>query len=417
MSLFDSILIALAVLALLSIVFEEVIHINKAKTTLFIGCLTWLMLFVAADDESHQELVSHALNENLLEIASLWLFLMSTMTFVAYLNAKGLIQAAVQKVFPEQLTVKGLLILVALFSLLLSAICDNVTATLVSLGLVQAFNLETKDRLKMAALVVFAVNSGGVALITGDVTTLMIFLAGHVTMADLLFLLIPSVVSVLLLATVFSFGCTGRVHTQPVELSFTRVDISIATIFFSTIICTMVFNVLFGVPPVLTFLMGLSLMFLVGRVSSTDTEQTRILEYIRQIEYDTLLFFLGILLIVGMLQEIHVLSKLAEFYLQLAPEYANYLAGVGSALLDNVPLTAALLKAAPALDERNWLGLTYAVGVGGSLLIIGSAAGIIVMSKLEGMTFGRYLRYLPALLLAYSCGYGLTLLLAGFVTG
>ncbi|BFM05859.1 sodium:proton antiporter NhaD [Halioxenophilus aromaticivorans] len=417
MSVVHLLLIGLAILALLSIVFEEVIHVNKAKSTLFIGCFSWLILFFTAGSAEHQVDVGHALNENLLEIASLWLFLMSTMTFVAYLNAKGMIQSVVQTIFPQELSVRRLLFLVALFSLVLSAICDNVTATLVSLGLINAFNVPRDIKFKMAALVVFAVNSGGVALITGDVTTLMIFLAGHVSMVELVTLLIPSMLAVAILALLFAIGTSGRVSTTPVEFNFTRVDITITVIFFATILCTMLFNILFKVPPVLTFLTGLSLMFLVGRVSSTDTEQTKILEYIRQIEYDTLLFFLGILLIVGMLQEIHVLQQLAQWYMAIAPEYANYIAGVISALLDNVPLTAALLKANPTLSDQNWLGLTYAVGVGGSLLIIGSAAGIIVMSKVEGLSFGRYLRYLPALLIAYTSGYGLTLFLSGVFFG
>ena len=183
-------------------------------------------------------------------------------------------------------------------------------------------------------------------------------------------------------------------------------------IFFATIICTMLFNLLFSVPPVLTFLTGLSVMFLVGRTASTDNEQTKILEYIRQIEYDTLLFFLGILLLVGMLKEIGVLMTVADIYAQFDPRYSNFVAGAASALLDNVPLTSALLKASPLLSRADWLGLTYAVGVGGSLLAIGSAAGIIAMSKVQGLTFGNYLRYFPALIVAYSSGYVVTLLLA-----
>ncbi|MGS0729638.1 sodium:proton antiporter, partial [Shewanella sp. 0m-11] len=135
-------LISLAVLALLSIVFEEITHLNKAKTTLFFGCISWIALFMAAGDPTHEKIIEHQLNENLLEIATLWLFLMSTMTFVAYLNAKGMIQILVQKLFPQRVSVRLLMIQVALFSLVLSAICDNVTATLVSLGLLTTFKLE-----------------------------------------------------------------------------------------------------------------------------------------------------------------------------------------------------------------------------------------------------------------------------------
>lgn len=403
-------LIILALIALLCIIFEDWFRINKAKSALFFGCFSWLCLFVQG--EGGQEHVNRQLDENLLEIATLWLFLMSTMTFVAYLNAKGMIQTAVRKVFPSEVSVRVLLFQVAFFALFLSAICDNVTATLVSLGLVQAFNLDTKTKLKMATLVVFAVNSGGVSLITGDVTTLMIFLAGHVSMSQLLSLLVPASTGVIILAVLLSLNLSGRITLEPVKGSFQTADIIIAAVFFGTIVSTMLLNVLYGVPPVLTFLTGLSVMFLVGINTRSEKEELKILEYIRQIEYETLLFFLGVLLLVGMLKEIGVLTTLTSIYAQLSPAVANYSAGIFSSLLDNVPLTAALLKANPELTLSEWLGLTYAVGVGGSLLAIGSAAGILAMSKVQGLTFMAYLRFLPALLVAYSAGYLVTIWLS-----
>lgn len=380
-------LISLAVLALLSIIFEEVTHLNKTKTTLFFGCISWVVLFISAGDAGHEKLIEAELNENLLEIASLWLFLMSTMTFVAYLNAKGMIQILVHKLFPQRVSVRLLMIQVAFFSLVLSAICDNVTATLVSLGLLTTFKLDSQVRRRMAVLIIFAVNSGGVSLITGDVTTLMIFLGGHVQMSELMMLFIPASVSVMLLAVLFSLKAEGHVSTTPIKRDFQKVDAVIAIIFFSTIVATMALNVLFGIPPVLTFLTGLSIMFLVGHTSRTNKEELQILEYIRQVEYDTLLFFLGILLLVGMLKEIGTLDLLTQVYAQFDPNISNFVAGMGSALLDNVPLTAALLKADPLLNTPEWLGLTYSVGVGGSLLVIGSASGIIAMSKVKELTF------------------------------
>ncbi|AUD59569.1 MAG: sodium:proton antiporter NhaD [Gammaproteobacteria bacterium] len=408
----NTFLIILAVLALLSIIFEEVTHLNKAKTTLFFGCISWVALFMAAGEPAHEKLVAHQLNENLLEIATLWLFLMSTMTFVAYLNAKGMIQIMVQKLFPQKVSVRMLMIQVALFALVLSAFCDNVTATLVSLGLLTTFKLDKQMRRRMAVLIIFAVNSGGVALITGDVTTLMIFLGGHVHMSELLMLFIPSAVSVILLATLFSLKAEGVVSTTPIKHTYQTVDVMIALVFFCTILMTMLLNILFGIPPVLTFLTGLSIMFLIGHTTRSDKEEIKILEYIRQVEYDTLLFFLGILLLVGMLKEIGTLDMLTEAYTMFNPNISNFVTGMGSALIDNVPLTAALLKASPVLNTPEWLGLTYSVGVGGSLLIIGSASGIVAMSKVKELTFVSYLKYVPALFLCYSVGYALTLFLA-----
>jgi Na+/H+ antiporter NhaD/arsenite permease-like protein len=408
-------LIGFAVLALLGVMFEEVIHINKAKTTLFFGSLSWLVMFMFAGSEELQEHILEKLDHNLLEIATLWLFLMATMTFVAYLNAKGIVQSVVQKLCPAQMTKRNLMLMVALFAMTLSMVCDNVTATLVTLGLVHAFDVDQRTRIKLAVLVVFAVNSGGVALITGDVTTLMIFLSGNVTMPQLLLLWIPAIVGVLVLASLMFPGVSGMVTTEKSTKVFTGMDWAIVGTFFSTIACTMLFNFFFHVPPVLTFLVGLSIMFLIGQFMHMADDEIKILEYVRQIEYETLLFFLGILLLVGMLKEIGTLDLLTNFYTQIAPQYANYIMGLFSALIDNVPLTAALLKSEPVLKTPEWLALTYGVGVGGSLLAIGSAAGIIAMSKVKGLTFGAFLRYTPLVLIAYTVGYLVAYTLANAV--
>ncbi|MBV7314272.1 sodium:proton antiporter NhaD [Shewanella sp. NIFS-20-20] len=415
--MFNLFLISLAVLALISIITEEITHINKAKTTLFLGCIAWISLFIDASLQGHSQQISHELDENLLEIATLWLFLMSTMTFVAYLNAKGLIQVLIAKIFPAQLSVRKLMLMIAIFALVLSAICDNVTATLVSIGLLTSFKLHWRMRRRISVLIIFAVNSGGVALITGDVTTLMIFLDGHLSMSQLTVLFVPAITSVALLALLFSRNASGMVHTTAVNRQYSGVDLLIAAIFALTIAMTMVLNVWFAIPPVLTFLCGLSVMFLLGQLNHSDSEEIKILEYVRQIEFDTLLFFLGILLLVGMLKQIGSLDVLAQIYSQYSPHLSNYFTGIVSAFLDNVPMTAALLKAQPLLSTPDWLGLTYAVGVGGSLLVVGSAAGIIAMSRVKELTFTSYLKYLPSLLLCYSLGYGLTLLMADWLYG
>ena len=130
-----------------------------------------------------------------------------------------------------------------------------------------------------------------------------------------------------------------------------------------------------------------------------------ILDYVRRIEFDTLLFFLGVLLLVGMLKELGVLAYFPELYQYMPAMAANFVVGLLSALFDNVPLTAALLKSGISMDLREWLTLTYAVGVGGSLLAIGSAAGVVAMSKVESLTFGAYLRFSGYLLVAYSIGF------------
>ncbi|MBS3796879.1 sodium:proton antiporter NhaD [Pseudoalteromonas sp. BDTF-M6] len=403
----SALILTLIAVAFVLIVVEDVIHVNKAKTTLFFGTLCWIILFISPLHGHSLDHIKHELNENILEIATLWLFLMAAMTFVAYLNSKGFIQNLVQRVLPSKISERKLMFLIAGFAFLFSSISDNITATLVSLAVVMSLKLDGRKLVKYATLIIFAVNSGGVSLITGDVTTLMIFLADKVTIGNLLLLIAPAAFSVLVLATLLSMKMRGTVtfslgERKPIE----KTDITIAAIFLSTIVGTLTMSVMFQITPLLTFLFGLSLMFLTAQFLMRKKDVNKqIIDYIREIEYDTLLFFVGVLLLVGALKEVGVLAQFTHLYEVLAPSQANYLMGLLSAAVDNVPLTAALLKADIHMDTQNWLAFTYATGVGGSMLVIGSAAGIIAMSKVRDLTFGSYLRNSFYLLIAYSVGY------------
>ncbi|MFI8690909.1 sodium:proton antiporter NhaD [Stutzerimonas chloritidismutans] len=399
------VLIALAVAALLGVVLEEITHVNKAKVTLFFGTLAWLLLFIFTPVGEARETVLESLNENIAEIAGLWIFLVAAMTFVAYLNKKGMIENLIYLVLPKRISERALLFLTATFCFVFSSLADNITATLVSITLILSLQLDRAKTIKFATLVVFSVNSGGVALITGDVTTLMIFLAGKVAILQLLALAVPAFIAVMVLAAMLSIGMKGEVAVQGHRNDVRGVDVAIALIFLCTILSTIVGNFLFQIPPVLTFLAGLSVMFLVARFFSDDNDSDPILEYVRQVEFETLFFFLGILLLVGMLKEIRVLDGLVHIYDQVPAVMANYLMGVMSAAIDNVPLTAALLKSGLEMGVAEWMVLTYAVGVGGSLLVIGSASGIVAMSKVPGLTFGSYLRYMLYLFIAFNIGF------------
>lgn len=403
----SGVILTLVSLAFILIVIEDIIHVNKAKTTMFFGTLSWIIIFVTPLDGLSSEALKHKLDHNILEIATLWLFLMAAMTFVAYLNSKGFIQNLVHRVMPAQISERKLMFLVGIFAFIFSSISDNITATLISLAVIMSLKLDAKKRIKYATLIIFAVNSGGVSLITGDVTTLMIFLADKVSISHLLLLIVPAAISVLFLAGMLSIGMNGMLTFEKVQAkAIEKTDIAIATIFLSTILGTLLLSALYRVPPVLSFLFGLSLMFLVAQFLMRKKDVNRkIIDYIREIEYDTLLFFVGVLLLVGALKEIGVLAQFTTLYQHIAPTYANYLMGIMSALIDNVPLTAALLKADITMNARQWLAFTYATGVGGSMLIIGSAAGIIAMSKVKELTFTSYLRMSLYLLIAYTIGY------------
>lgn len=406
-------LVAIAILALLGVILEEKIHVNKAKVTLFLGSIAWMLLFLNAAGSPEGEHTREGFAENLGEISSLWIFLMAAMTFVAYLNKKGVVESLVYLILPKSISERSLLFLVGTFCFFFSSLADNITATLVSMTLILSLKMPVEKTLRFCVMAIFAVNSGGVALITGDVTTLMIFLAGKVTIGDLLILSIPAYIAVLFLGILLARPLKGQVQIEGKASAVKPVEIGIGILFLFTIISTIFLNAFYSIPPVLTFLLGLSAMFLIARFFDEDDDREPILEYIRTIEFETLLFFLGILLLVGMLKEIGVLASLGSIYTHVPASIANYLVGLLSATIDNVPLTAALLKTGLEISRGDWLALTYAVGVGGASLVIGSAAGIVAMSKYKELTFMTYLKFLPFLLTAYTLGYGGALFFSG----
>lgn len=399
-----TIILILVIISFIMIITEDLIHINKAKSTLFFGTLCWILAFIFPINDSNSVHTNHQLNENLLEIATLWLFLMSAMTFVAYLNSKGFISALVQRLLPKSISERGLMFVIAIFAFVFSSFADNVTATLVAITVIMNLQFEIKKRLKYATLIIFSVNSGGVSLITGDVTTLMIFLENKVTITNLLILIIPSFIGVLALAGLLSLKLSGTIYLPQTRLKIEKGDIIIASIFLLTISATLLLNVFYHIPPVLSFLFGLSVMFLVANKLVNKNNQD-VLHYIREVEFDALLFFLGVLLLVGILKETGVLNGFTQLYQILPPLQVNYIIGFMSSVIDNVPLTAALLKADVEMEVTEWLLLTYATGVGGSILVIGSAAGIIAMSKLKELSFISYFRNIGYLAIAYTVGY------------
>lgn len=402
---------ACAASAFLFILFEDLWKISKAKSTLFFGCVAWLAMYVGSAPEQRPAITA-SFNGNILEIASLWLFLMSSMTFVAYINRRGLIHALMRSVLPEKMSTRNLFYAVTLFSFLVSLLCDNATTALVVSSVIVPLELDGRKRLNFATSIIFAVTAGGVALITGDVTTIMIFMAGKVQMPNLLLLGVAAFVAVCVLALLLARIMDGEVDltkSYSHKFDYNPIDLLIAALFFATIVLTMLLNLFCAVPPVLSFLFGLSVMLLVGSYRGGDKIR-HMLDYIREIEIDSLLFFLGVLLVVGMLERISVLDSIAEIYSLMPSSLATWLIGLVSALVGNIPLTAAVLKAGIVMSEHGWLQLVYAVVMGGTLVITGSAAGIVTMGKLKGLTMAAYFRNFAYLLLAYSVGFGVVML-------
>jgi len=398
---------SLGVMAFLAIALEEQLHLQKWKSSMVFGLGAWVLLFVEGHSlgEETFTLVEYNFDETVLEIAKLWLFLISAMSFIAYLDKRGFIGNAIVEILPKEISMKAFLGVMMGFTFIFSGVADNLTATLVSLSIILSVmkKSESNDLLKMGVAIVFAANAGGLPLITGDVTTLMVFHAGKIEMDKLLILYIPALTTTSLLFLVLQWGMKGKMQIQKGEEKLSSTDTKIAVLFGVTIIGILLGHIYYNLPPVLVFLFGLSVMFVfVAHENRWKKTEIQMLDYIRHMEFDTLFFFLGVLLIVGAVKEVGLLENVAIFYDKLDPTLASTIVGMISAVVDNIPITAALLKSKLSISQQDYMVLTYAVGIGGSILSIGSAAGVVAMSKLGGvMTFGSYLKYAPIIFFIY----------------
>lgn len=384
---------------------------------MFFGLLAWILLLIEGHYKGKEAFIKmeHAFNEYVLEISMLWLFLICAMTFVAYLDKRKWIEKAVMKALPEQMSEKKFLFIMAAFTFLFSGVADNLTATLVALSIVLVVMKGTNIDIliRFSVMIIFAANAGGLPLITGDVTTLMIFVAGKIHMVELLRLYVPALITSFVLYFYLARGLSGKITIQKDSSVLNPLDTKIAVIFIMTIAAILAGHVAFHLPPMLVFLTGLSVMFLVIAHDKIKTKnEVKVLEYVQHVEFDALFFFLGVLLLVGALKEVELLGKLALLYEIMDPTLATFFIGLLSAIVDNIPITAAMLKANLPLDEVGWMLLTYAVGIGGSILVIGSAAGVVAMSKIKGLTFGAYLKYTPVIFMVYVLGLGITYIVA-----
>jgi len=416
-SLIQVLVLGLSLVGFAFIIFEEKLSLEKFKSALFFGAFAWIFILVDAHLAGKEvfHLAENEFNHVILEVAMLWLFLISAMTFVAYLDKRGFISLFVLKKLPTQMTDKNFMFLLGGFTFLISGVADNLTATLVALTIMlkvmEKSNITSK--IKVSVYVIFAANAGGLPLITGDITTLMIFIAGKIQMFDLLKLYVPAVISTLILFFFLSKGMDEKKVLVRDNSQINELDKKIAIIFGFTIIAILLGHVLFHLPPVLTFLAGLSLMFIIiAHEKIKSKSEMNVLDYIRHIEFDALFFFLGVLMLVGAVKEVGLLKEVAGLYNIVDKNVASFLIGIVSAVVDNIPITAAMLKAELPLNEKEWMLLTYAVGVGGSLLAIGSAAGVVAMSKVKELTFGSYLRYTPYVFVAYLVGFIITYFIA-----
>ena len=418
-------IVVVFIMGYLCIALESLTKVNKAPVALLMCVACWTLFMVnpsefvlpgmpeltgnAAGILAH---VGESLREHLGETAETLFFLMGAMTIVEVVDTNGGFNFVRDSI--QTHSKRGLLWRIAFMTFFLSAILDNLTTSIVMIMVLRKLVADKQDRMVYAALVIIAANSGGAFSPIGDVTTIMLWIAGSITTVGVITeILVPSLVSMLVPAFIMQYMLKGKLPAMDASaedstLAFTRVQRRI--IFFlgvGGLMFVPIFRYLTDLPPYMGILLVLGVLWTATEIFhrrmhlGEDSMSARVIALLRKIDMGTILFFLGILMAVGCLAEIGVLTAMGRG-LDSVSGGNHYLVtgiiGVLSSIVDNVPLVAGCMGMYPiaptgdmAVDGIFWQLLAYCAGVGGSMLIIGSAAGVVVMG-LEKITFGWYMK-------------------------
>ncbi len=386
-----------------AIVFEHSLRINKAATALVTGVLCWTVFILGADNK---EFVSEQLIHHLGDLSQILFFLLGAMTIVELIDAHNGFDIITKRIKTQRK--KKLIWIIALLSFFLSAVLDNLTTTIVMISLVRKLMTDKNDRWMMAGLIVIAANAGGAWSPIGDVTTTMLWIGGQITATNIIIkLIIPSLVCMLVPLLALRFVFKGDV-TRPVEEEDNpapREKRNRLIVFSSGVLLLLmvpVFKTVTHLPPFMGIMIGLGIMWIITEMihsekDDADKKHFSVGYALQKIDTPSILFFLGILLAISALQTTGQLGQMAGWMDQNLRDQNLIVTSIGalSAIVDNVPLVAAAqgmysLDTYPT-DHYFWEFLAYATGTGGSMLIIGSAAGVAAMG-LEKINFIWYLK-------------------------
>ena len=409
----------------LAIIVESNLKINKTAPALLMAVLTWVCLFLI--EPSAISANSHALSEKVGDVAQIILFLLGAMTVVELIDShKGF------KIITDLIQTnskKRLLWILGVFSFCLSAILDNLTTTIVIVSLLRKLVPEKKERIVLGAMVVVAANAGGAWTPIGDVTTTMLWINGNITTIKIMkALFFPSVVSLIVTLLLLGKGLKGTYPHLTQKAHEEAPEPGARLVFFcglGALVFVPIFKALTGLPPFMGVLIGLGALWVITDWLHGKEENRfhlRIPHILTRIDISGILFFLGILLCISAMEVAGLLGLLADFLNRTIHDVTIIatLIGLISAVIDNVPLVAAgmgmySIETYP-VDSLLWQLLAFCAGTGGSVLIIGSAAGVALMS-LEKVDFMWYLRKISWIaLMSYLAGIG-AYLLQQFILG
>ena len=414
----NSLLIAIFVLTYAAIAFEHPLKINKSATALIGAGLLWTVYALLGPEAKE---VDAAIGESLMSTAQIVFFLMGAMTIVEVVDAHDGFEVITARIKTTQLS--SLMCLVGFVTFFLSAILDNLTTTIVMVSLMKKLLDKREDRLFFAGMIVIAANAGGAWSPIGDVTTTMLWIGGQVTSLEIMKgLFIPSMINLLVPLSVTAWMLRGRkVEAPPREVATGQIETTAferQLMFFlglGILVAVPAFKTITHLPPFLGILLGLGLLWLVGDMVhrdkvDEDKQHLTLVNALTRIDMSSILFFVGILLAVATLEHAHILKDVAQWLNDSVGrlDVIVMLIGLVSAVVDNVPLVAASMGMYSLADHPTdsflWEFMAYCAGTGGSILIIGSAAGVAAMG-LEKIDFLWYMKKISLLaLLGYFGG-------------
>ena len=389
-------------LGYLFIAMEHTIEVNKTATALITGVLCWTIYALYSESEH----ITHQLLEQLGEVSSILFFLMGAMTIVELIDAHDGFELINSRI--QTKSRKKLLWVICLLTFFLSAVLDNLTTTIVMVTLIGKIVKDNKLKMIFVGMIIIAANAGGAWSPIGDVTTTMLWIGGQIsTTAIIARLIVPSLVCLLVPLAIVTMNIKGELRESGEEeiIETTVSSTEQRVVFFSGLIGLLfvpAFKTITHLPPFMGMLLSLGALWLLTELihRKKDEEQKKQLSVLRALErmdVPSVLFFLGILLAVGVLQNTGILMGVANWLNGITQNETIILSifGIISAIVDNVPLVAATMAMYPldlhAMDSGFWILLAFCSGTGGSLLIIGSAAGVAAMG-LEKIPFGWYLK-------------------------
>ena len=370
---------------------EEFTHLRKSKPVILAAGVIWAIIAIAYGGGSHTEIVEETFRHGLLEYSELAFFLLVAMTYIAALEERDVFNSLKVWLIKKNFNYRQLFWITGVIAFFMSPLADNLTTALVLCAVVMAVGISSPKFISMACInIVVAANAGGAFSPFGDITTLMVWQAGKVEFFTFFALVIPSIVNYIIPAVIMSFFIGNDRPTLEVEevtIKFGGKFIVLLGIL--TIITAVSFHNFFHLPPVLGMMTGLSYLLIFGYYIKRNENAEKpydVLENIAHIEWDTLLFFFGVIIAVSGLGMIGYLELVSKFmYTDLGATNANILVGILSAIVDNIPVMFAVLSMDPAMPISQWLLATLTAGVGGSMLSIGSAAGVALMGQAKGL--------------------------------